>query len=395
MTMTTKLSLLLITAIFSCGKTLLAANPQAREQIIITHRVDDDLYLAAETIEISAPVHGDVVAAGGSISIEDTVTGDLLLGGGEIDLSGYTSDDIRIFGGTIDLRGNTGGDLMVFGGKVIVHSSAIVHGDVLVFGGQLEFAGTLKGNLKAYGGQINITGNVTGNIDLRGGEIFINSPVGGDAILVAEDLDLGNRAQLTGKVRYYTSDGEMNFGQATSNAIYDESLGEDFDNNRNWSGGGFVAFLLFSLLSSMLVSLVLIFVFGRQFSRGASHLQTEFFKSFGFGMLYFIGVPVALFILMVSVIGIPLGLLGICLYIFSLVFGPTFAAVLLTYWLNRRNTEKWNRWLIVLISGGIFLVVWLLVMVPFVGWLIGIVLIGATFGALLLALFKRRLAPAL
>lgn len=388
-----KLVLPILLAILVSGfLSLQAAEPKARERIEISTPQNDDLYLAGEKIIISAPIKGDLTAAGSSITVSDSIHGDLLLAGGDILITGYVADDIRVFGGTINIQGRCGGDLIIIGGTVNIHSTARVMGDVIVMGGQIEINGNIEGTLKVYGGNITVSGRVNKDVEIKGGELYFNGIVTGNTVIATEKLNLGPQARLERQVRYWTEDGEISFDNAAANAQYDPSLGEGFE-DKGWTGAG-MAFLLFSLFASLLLSILLIFVFGRYFSRGSHHLQSDFFKNFGFGILYVLGVPVLIALLMVTIIGIPLALLFLGIYLFTLVFAPTFSAVIITYWLKWRNKKEWGNWLMVLISGGIFLAFCLVLIIPFVGWLVGIFVVGASFGAILSGAFHRRITSA-
>lgn len=369
-----------------------AAELKATDQITITQAVTDDLYLAAEKVTVSAPVTGDIVACGSMVRLNDTVHGDALLAAGNIDLTGYVTDDIRAFGGTVDIRGGAGGDLLVFGGTVIIHSDATIAGDVVIFGGDVEIHGTVAGNITGYGGRLWLEGHVQGNADLQGGQLTLNSVVAGDATLVAEKIELGSNARFNGPVRYWTGDGEMDFGAAAPNAVYDSQLGEAYNGRDNgWTVAGSLGFLLLATLASLLLAALLIFVCDHTLSRGAVHFRQEFFKSFGFGVLYVIGTPLALLVLMITVFGIPLALLGLFTYLFTMVFGPSFASVILAYWIRDRYNKSWSRWTLFWLSGAIFIALCLIFSIPVIGWLAGIVVVGAAFGSIILGISGKKM----
>lgn len=366
-----------------------AAEPRAADQIRISSPTTDDLYLAGEEVNILAPVTGDIVAAAGKIHLNDSLWGDALLAGGELFVNAYVLDDIRAFGGTIHISADVGGDVLIFGGTVKIDQNSEVEGDVIVFGGELEVLGNIKGSLRSFGGSINFSGSVQEDAVFKAGDVYLNGSVAGKTSIAAEDIDLGESASFTGRVRYWTPDGQADFAGAATDAVYDEDLGEGYEDSE-WTGIGFFGFLFYSLFASLLLAILLVFGFGQYFAQGSQYLKDDFAKSFGLGVLYVILLPVLVFLLMLTLIGIPLGILTLVLYGFSLIFAPAITAVLITYYLNKRYSKNWNRWFTVLISGGVFLLLSLLMMIPFVGWLIGIVVIGAAFGALVLATFKAR-----
>jgi hypothetical protein len=364
-----------------------AAEPKAGEEVHISSTVNDDLYLAGKNVTVSAKVNGDVVAAGANVQVSDTVFGDAILAGGDVGISGFVTDDIRIAGGDIEIFKGAGSDVLVFGGTVIIHEGALIRGDLIVFGGDVEINGKIEGELTVFSGNVKLNADVADGAEVKCGSLYVNGHISGDSEIAAEDLVLGPSAKFSGTLRYWTRDGETNFGPAAENAIYDPSLELAEDTDHDPSGleailGG-IGFVILSFFSSVLIILILVFVFGKYFKMGGERVEKELFKNFGFGVLYVIAIPVLIMTLLISVIGIPIALLVLVLYIFTLVFAPTISSVLVANYINHKYQRDWNNWLIVLVSSGVLIVLGLLIMIPFVGWLIGILVIGASFGAIL------------
>jgi len=369
-----------------------AAEPKAAESVNITQAITDDLYLAGGQVSIDAPVAGDIVAAGGELYLNDSLKGDALLAGGEMEIRGYVSDDIRATGGKLNLYSSVGGDLLVFGGEVTVHSGVNIAGDVILFAGDMEFEGNISGELRVYGGELDFNGTVGQSAFLTAGDIDFNGMVTGSSVITAGHMDLGPAARFEGPVRYWTDKGELDFGQAASSVTYDETLGEKYE-DKEWQmdGGDIFGFTLYGLLASLLLAAILIFGLGDYFERAAVRVEKSFVRSFAFGILYFLGVPVLILVLFVTAIGLPLGLLLGAFYLFTLVFGATFAAVVFTNWLNNRNNAHWSKFMKLIVSGGAFLILWFLVAIPFVGWFASMVLVAAAFGGLLLSGSRNRI----
>jgi cytoskeletal protein CcmA (bactofilin family) len=369
---------ILALALFSwAASSLKAAEPRTGDQIEITSPIEDNLYLAGEDVLLSAAIQGDVIAACSELSVQDTLFGDLLAATSEAAVNAPVQGDLRLFTGVFRLNAPVGGDLIVFGGEVTLSPGTSVGRDLIVFGGKVSINGTVQSDLRVYGGEVEVNGTVEGATELRGGELRLNGQLNGDAILAGEQLKLGQEASIAGDVRYWAGTGEMDFGPVARNPQWDSSLRAETGN-----GFGGWGFFLFSFLSSVLLALLLIWLLGPYFSRSARHLEQNFFKSFAFGVLYVIAVPVGLLVLAISLIGLPLSFLGGSFYLFTLVFAPTLAAVLLAFWLDLRYEREWGRGMLLLISVGIFLALTAVLLIPFLGWLIGVVVIGGALGAL-------------
>ena len=84
-------------------------------------------------------------------------------------------NDQVVFGGTYTLNaGQTlAGNLVVFGGLATIEKGSIITGDVALTGGSLNVSGEIKGSITSVGGSINLsdTAVVDGDIDTVGGTL--------------------------------------------------------------------------------------------------------------------------------------------------------------------------------------------------------------------------------
>ena len=69
------------------------------------------------------------------------------------------------------------------------------------------------------------------------------------------------------------------------------------------------------------------------------------------------------------------------LYIFSFAFGLPIASLMLVNFFNESQDFKWNKAMIVFMTLVTLVVVRFITIIPFVGWLVGLLLIGASYGA--------------
>ena len=162
--------------------------------------IDDDLYVAAGTVNIDGTVNGDATVAGGTVQVSGTVSGSLNVGGGTVDVTGDVTGAIRVSAGTVRISGSVGRDVVAFGGTITIAESAEVAGDVAGGVGMLVVDGTVGGDILAGAGTMEIGGTVNGSIDAGVGQLTIESgaSVGGDVTYtsardatIAEDAEIG------------------------------------------------------------------------------------------------------------------------------------------------------------------------------------------------------------
>jgi cytoskeletal protein CcmA (bactofilin family) len=362
-------------ALFLVAPIISSAQFNAGETVRILDIQEDDLYVAGGEVTIDAPVYGDVMAAGGELVFNDSIGEDLTVAGGEITINGPTGDDLRITGGQVTVRGVVYDDVIVFGGDVLIASSAVI-----------------KGNLVSYTGKTAIEGTVEGAVKATGGEITISGSISGPSQLVAEDISIGDGAAFMSDVSYYSKDGEVDFGTSLIGvtATLDESLGwkdrMDHEEERSIGAGiGLIGWIMFLVSGFIILALINKFFSGR-FKRASEQAMGATVNSLGYGLIYLILVPLALIVLMITIVGIPAALLLLTLYIITITLGSLIFGLLLSHLLNKRKGGTWGFWKMVLIGLGLAFALKLVALIPFIGGLASFVAIAIAFGAILLTM---------
>jgi hypothetical protein len=363
--------------------------------IVISQPVYEDLYLAGGNITINAPVHGDLIIAGGTIIINDTITNDILLAGGNVTLNGFVGDDIRCAGGSIHISKIVTGDVVVTGGSVIIYKGVNI-GSLLASAGNITVDGNVLGEVRGAFGDLYLNGNIAKDIDCRGGRVTVNGNVGGKSVLAARKIIIGSNAVFNNDVRYWNKEGSLDFKQSVKNgkAVYDPSLrirsGEWY-----YLGASTILGLVWYLGTALLMILIIQYLFSSTMKRAADSVFGHSLKSLGMGFLFFIAVPVIAVVTFITVIGIPVGLLLLFGYLILVLLATVITSAVAANWLNNRNSYYWNYWRLVFVAFGIFILLKLVFLTPFVGWLIIILLICMAFGGILLNINRKGRQPAL
>jgi uncharacterized glyoxalase superfamily protein PhnB len=344
--------------------------------ILINKTQQDDTYRAGETIKVNAVVHGDLVIAGGKLIVNDSIYGDLTAAGGELFLNSYIADDVRIAVGRTTIDSEIGDDLFVFGGEVILTENAVIHG-----------------NLNCFAGNIEINGKVHGKLDIKGADVLINGTIRETSKIIGEEITIGSNAKFYKDVEYWYSDGEIDFKDSLVNtkAQFNEEFEADESQLSLTSfGTNSIKLWMFYILSSLLAILFLHALFRNTFSNAAEGLENNWLKNFGIGLIYLIGIPLAIIIALLIIIGIPLGLFITTIFIFSLLFGHYIAALMLVYYFKHKKEKQWGFWSITLLALLCTILLRLLTMIPFAGILLSVVVLAITYGALTLKVIRSK-----
>jgi cytoskeletal protein CcmA (bactofilin family) len=351
--------------------------------ITISNPVWEDLYIAGGTVNINAPVHGDLIIAGGTVVINDTVTNDIFVAGGEITFNSFAGDDIRCAGGNIHIHKNVAGDVVVTGGSVVIHSGATV-GGLITGGGNVTVDGNVDGEVRSAAGDLLLNGNVAKNIDCRGGRITVNGSINGACVLSANDLIIGSNAAFHNDVRYWNKKGSPDFKQSLKNskATYDDSLRMQ---TGRWYflGAATVLAVLWYLGMALLMIFIIQYLFSGTMKKAADTVFNRTAKSLGLGLLFFIGVPLAVVLAFVTLIGLPVGLLLLVGYIIAAILATVITSAVAANWYNNRNNHNWSNLRLTFAAFGIFILIKLLSSIPFLGWLITGLLVCVSFGSIM------------
>ena len=338
------------------------------------------MYLAGKTITINAAIKGDLYIAGGNLIVKDSIHGDITGAGGDISLGGHILDDVRIAGGKVTIDSEIGDDLVIFGGEVIITENT-----------------RINGKLVCFAGHVTVNGEVIEELDIKGGDVSINGTIRGNSKIIAEDITIGPNAQFYNDVEYWNSDGEIDFKNSLVNAKaqFNNDLREE---NPQFSLTGFgttsIKLWVYYILSAFLVILVLHALFRDAFSNAVEGLESNLLKSFGFGLVYLIGIPLSILLAFLMLIGIPLGLFADVVFVFSLLFGHWIAALLMVYYINHKNGMNWGFWRITFLALLCAIILRLLTIIPFAGIVLSAVILSTTYGAFTLKILhsKKQLA---
>ncbi len=369
-----------------------AAIWQQGDAVLLSNPSTDDVYAAGGSVNVKSAVTGDVYAAGGEITINQAISQDLVAAGGTLTILNTVGDDARLAGGTITVNSPVTDDLVIAGGNITINAN--VGGDLVIAGGQVVVNGNVGGSVKISAGSVTLNGIFTGPLEIKGGDLNLNGTYNGAGRFVAsKTLAVQNGTVFNAPIEYYQPTGQMNFTSYLKNnatATYQASLAPQ-EKTKDWGGVAAAAmgwFAVVTLISAMLVMGLLIGLGGSFVGQIADDLKKHFWLRSAGGLIYFIVLPVLSLILMITLIGLPLGLLSLAAFIFSLMFAKMVAAVILAAWLVRQTKKNWTGWRLWLVAVAIYIVLRILGYIPIIGWLATALVVCAVFGAALQTKWK-------
>lgn len=287
-------------------------------------------YFTGGNLKINADFDHDLVIAAGKAYLEGKVSGDVTVVGGEINLNNYVAGDLRVFGGTVNLSSTILGDLIIIGGQVNLLPEANILGETTIIGG------FLKQNAK-----------LSKNSNIIAASVVLNGEISGDTDITTQSIVFAHGAKILSNLNYYApikaqeKEGSTITGTVRYNQI--STIRET----------GFIKSAIINILSfwiilkfitTLILAFILVLLF-KVFSQGVSDIANQsFFKSVLIGFLSFILLPVFFVILMISLIGLPLGILMILIYILIISLASAFAGIIIgtmvTHMLDKNPDKK-------------------------------------------------------
>ena len=359
----TSVVLILLSVLISVPLLISAAESKAEELYALqrSEAVSDDLYAAGGTVTVAGTVEGDLVAAGGDITISGRVMQDAIVAGGTISFLGTVGDDLRAAGGRIQITGTVGGDAVIAGGQVYAVAGSSVGGDMITAAGRVIMDAEVRGRVKIIAGEVTINGPVTGDIDIT-----------------ADRIVIGEKALVSGNVTYTSPrQAAIHNGAIIKGKTSYEKIEEP--PHRVALMAVMATWIIARYLMLLTAALIAVLVFKRLSQGVVEGAITRFGGELLTGFVVLIVVPAAVLISFITVIGVPVGIVGLflygLLYVLSSVFAGLVIGSLLQKVLFKQSAPQanWKAALLGVTAAGL---------IPLVGWLFKLVFFLTAFGVI-------------
>ncbi len=365
-----------LAAVLACSQLASGLVIRAGDDVAVgdSEEIGDDVLLMGRNVRVSGAVLHDVIAFGEDISIVGPVGGSVTAVGRRVDVVGHVGHSLKAAGSEISIDGEIGGNAMLAGATVRAAGTAKVGKDLMLCADEATILGAVDGGMRALCSRLDVAGKIKGDVGAQVREIIVRpeAEIGGD--LRYESLEEG---QISPKA---TIGGRKLWKQPRAHVR--RSLRSTV--------AGKIAFAVWSILALGLLGTIMIAVSPRGVARVATLTYASFGWSLLWGFVFLVCLPVAAILVMITVIGLPSGILGLILYGVLLYVGRIFCACALGR-LILRGGRRESRGLLI---GATFLGVSILTIatgIPFVGWAIGLLAVILGAGAVLVSL--KRPAP--
>lgn len=333
--------LLLIMVFFLATPVMAKGSFYAGESVSVEEDTDSTTFVAGNTIDVKANVEGMNFVAGNVINLSSTQDY-LFVAGNNITITNASAKDMFIAGDTITIRETEVRDLY------------------------------------AAGDMITIDSKIARNAYLGGDKIIINSEIDGDVVISSDNIVLGENAIINGTLKYPEGVKVNKSDNASVNKMKSYKS-EEFNIELSFADKYIVPTMI-SYISMLLIAFLLLTVCKKKFETVAkmSKKPIDMLKTVGIGLLGLIVIPVAAFILMLTLIGIPLSFIALIIYGILLYLSIIPTAYYFGNWLLEKNIK--NNYLVLTLS---LLALYILKVIPIIGGFVELAIICFGLGTYL------------
>jgi cytoskeletal protein CcmA (bactofilin family) len=272
--------------------------------------INNDLLVFANIAEINGTVNGDVIGFTQDSTISGHVTGDVILFARNIRITGQVDGNVRTYSQFLVITGKVGRNVSSGCEEFQLDQGATVGGSGMVAAKDVVVSGRLGRDLMVGMGRLTINGYVGGKATVRGERLVISSSAQVDGPIFfkgQQEPDVARGARLANGVNFELQKHGPDY---QSGKYYIHSL--------LWFGAAFVFGLALLLLAP---------AFFEQTIREAGSWRSVL------GLLVLFSIPLIAILLGITLVGLPLGIFLLVLWIVGLYAAHIFVGGRIGEWI--------------------------------------------------------------
>lgn len=351
-----------------------AEGPEVGETIVKRGHIASDLYAFGGEVDVGADVNGDLIAGGGRVTVSHRVQGDLIVGAGSVAVGGLVEKSVRAGAGAVTIAGRVARNVNVVGGSITIAPEAMIGGSARLAGGEVRVAGTIGRRLRAAGALVVLAGEVVGNVEVA-----------------AQEIEVLPTARIKGKLTYWSPRPAHIDPRATISGPVTHNRPE-LPRRIARTGTALVTVPRVLFMAGLTVVAIALFLAFPRFTVLASRtVGSDPLKSLGTGLLLFAVIPILAILSMITILGIPLGLLLFSGFSITLLVGFVIVAFYLgdvgaQAFMGRQSTKRPVRIAFLVVALGLL---FLTRQIPVIGAALIVVAVLLGLGAMSLHTWRR------
>ncbi len=297
---------------------------------------------------------------------------------------------LLVFPTQVNAQGPSG-DQVVFGGTYTLEANEVLSGNLAIFGGSstLNDGSVVRGDIVITGGTLDVYGEVDGDINTIGGSVYLGDTavIHGDVVSVGGSVNRAPGAKVEGSIRREQPD-QFTF-PALPRIARPGVLVDRGPVNLAPIGRIFLGFFQMLAMAALAVLVALFLAVPTQ--RIAHAVTVQPVLSGAIGLLTIVVAPALLVVLGITIILLPVSLLGILVLLGAVVYGWIALGMEVGQRMAVLLKTEWSP----PVSAGLgtlvlSFVTWLVGLIPCLGWLMVLLAASIGLGGVVLTRFGAR-----
>lgn len=357
-----------------------AASADAAEIVVdqetyVLHADDtiaNDLVVGAEVVRIEGTVAGDLIVAARIVEVSGKIEGDILGFAEEVDITGQVGGSVRTGSRTLDVEG-------------VVSRNITAAGETL----RLRPGARVDGSFTAACREAMLSAPVKRDLLILAETQELDSRVGGSATLAGKRLVIGDGAVIEGRVKFHGAEEPEVSSRAELASPVDF---EKYERHERRSPFAWLSRFVYFWAAAVVLGAAFILLSPRAAEAITAVHMSSYGKSFLAGLLSASALVALSLALMVTIVGIPLGLVTLAVWGVGLYLSQAYAGLYVGGELLGRSTDRSH--LLVRLAVGL-LAIHILEIIPFAGAVVKVAVALWGFGGLSLWFLEglQRTAP--
>lgn len=300
--------------------------------------IDNDVYLCEESISIENEVNGNVYLIAKNINISsEYLNGNVFAIGQDVTIKGLVYGSIYVMGENINIESECTGTVYVLGKNVTLAENATILGDLKVSADNLYINGNVNRELDAYVENINVS-DKSENIG-KGYVSYSTELVDPKGMLEALEVQVHEK----------TSEKAQGLKEVISISKVQSEV-------------------VAVISTIIIIGIIYLIIKNRPIEKVENYTQ-EILAGVGKGFLWLIATPIVSVILLCTIIGIPVALLAITIYIIAICISLPVASLRIAE-IIFANKPKDNKLTLLLYAIAVYVVIKVVSYLPIIGGII-------------------------
>ncbi|OQX91382.1 MAG: hypothetical protein B6D58_08380 [candidate division Zixibacteria bacterium 4484_95] len=358
---------------------------------------DDDIYIAGGAIRFQSKVTGDLIGASRVLVFSGETNSSLNWTAQHITIIGPVNASLRVFAQTIDINAPVGRNVLAFGQSIKIGPSTEISNNACICAAEVTFEGDVN-NLIIRAERVTIAGNVNGNLDIEANKLEIqpNTVVEGDFYYkTPEEIKLKSGAVIKGETHWTEMEKKVEGKKYKAFSAITFILKMFLVLNLIFSLlvliitliPGNTVMILLVFLALLVSGLVVIKLNKPRALKTMIIMENRFFVALGLGLVLLLLFPFVACIAILTIIGIPLGLIIVFAFGIFCFAGSIYTAQFVGTKLARfLNIQREPPSFICLVLGIVALCG--ISLIPYIGWIVALFVLILGLGAIVLS-FER------